>query len=105
MGSTLPSVWFLPRELELKEMRRIPEMIGGPQRPSRLIEEILSGWSAVVSSGEEDRERERGRDEKRAGDVRLINNVDAIFIRQEEGSVFSTVAGTPREIGTEISFR
>jgi len=58
-------------------------MIGGPEGPPRLIEEILSGRSTVVDparcgAGE--------REMRRAGDARLINNVGAIFIWQEEGS-------------------
>lgn len=61
-------------------------MIGGPEEPPRLIEKILSGRligggrSGTMSKQEGKREKER------ASDARLINNVGAIFIRQEEGS-------------------
>lgn len=58
-----------------------------PKGPPRLIEEILSGRSAVVDPARRGAaRRKRLGDEKRAGDARLINNVGAIFIWQGEGS-------------------
>jgi hypothetical protein len=65
MGPALRSVRFLPRELELGVGRLSPKMIGGPDGPPRLIEEILADrrQSACRSAGGE------------TGDTRLINNV------------------------------
>lgn len=87
MGPTLRSVRFLPWETPEPRRDTGPEMIGGLEGPPRLIEEILSGRSAVVDPARRGTaRRERMGDEKQAGDARLINNVGAIFIWQEEGS-------------------
>lgn len=73
-----------------------------PKGPPRLIEEILYGRSAVVGLRRAAARRGAGggeTTEMRAGDARLINNVGAIFIRQEEATSLPTVAGSEtREI-------
>lgn len=80
MDPALRSARFLPRELERgRDGCRARDDRWSGEGPPRLIEEILSGRPAVVGSARE----EAGWDE-RAGDARLINNVGAIFIWQEE---------------------